>query len=80
MNKLIIGISPRFSHDYNSDYHYVRINIDYLNQVIHRDAIPFILYDGPNIDAALQMCDGFIIIGGDDINPKFYNENNKMGK
>lgn len=22
------------------------------------------------------MCDGFIIIGGDDINPKFYNENN----
>ena len=76
MNKLIIGISPRFSHDYNSDYHYVRINTDYLNQVIHRDAIPFILYDGPNIDAALQMCDGFIIIGGDDINPKFYNENN----
>ena len=34
MNKLIIGISPRFSHDYDNDYHYVRINIDYLKQVI----------------------------------------------
>ena len=61
MNKLIIGISPRFSHDYDNDYHYVRINIDYLKQVINRDAIPLILYDGPNINDALQICDGFII-------------------
>ena len=53
MNKLIIGISPRFSHDYNSDYHYVRINIDYLNQVIHRDAIPFILY---MVQILMQLC------------------------
>ena len=76
MNKLIIGVSPRFSHDFKDEYHYVRINIDYITQIINRDAIPLILCDGATFNDALKLCDGFLIIGGDDIDPKFYNETN----
>lgn len=77
MKKLIVGVSPRFSHDYDNNYHYLRINQDYLTQIIKRDAIPLIILNGPNIEEILKMCDGFLIIGGDDIDPKYYHETNE---
>lgn len=76
MKKLIIGLSPRFSTSENSDYHFVRINKDYIKQVTNRDAICLILVEGPTLKDTLEMCDGFIIIGGDDIDPKYYGETN----
>ncbi len=77
MKKNIIGISPRFSSDQN--YQYLKINLDYLKQIINQDAIPIVLLDGPSLDDTLAMCDGFLIIGGDDIDPSYYHENNDLG-
>ncbi len=75
MKKIIIGISPRFANDAN--YHYLKVNFDYIKQILSRNAIPFILLDGPLLEESLKMCDGFFIIGGDDIDPQYYHQTNK---
>ena len=79
MKKLIIGLSPRFSTSDNLEYQYVRINKDYIKQVTSRDAICLILVEGPTLKDTLKMCDGFIVIGGNDIDPKYYGETNQEG-
>lgn len=80
MNKKIIGISPRFATNENSTTSYLKINSDYIKQIIDRNGFPLIIIDENNIDEVLNICDGFLIIGGDDINPVYYGENNNLNQ
>ena len=77
MSKKIIGISPRFWS--NETQEYVRVGVQYTNQLQREDIIPIIIVDSPNIEDTLNLCDAFLIIGGDDINPVEYGENNDLG-
>lgn len=76
MNKKIIGISPRFSIHAGALVNYLKINSDYLQQILNRNGFPLVLIDEETLDETLPQCDGILIIGGDDIDPKYYNENN----
>ena len=77
MSKKIIGISPRFWS--NETQEYVRVGVQYTNQLQRDDLIPFIIVDSVNLEDTLNLCDGFLIIGGDDLNPETYGESNELG-
>lgn len=79
MKQFIIGISPRFTTSEKTGYQFIQINVDYIKQITNRGGIPLILTPGINLDKALDMCDGILLIGGDDINPTYYGENNELG-
>ncbi len=78
MKQPIIGISPRFAISEKTGYKFMQINMDYIKQITNRGGIPLILTPSNNLLDMLKMCDGFFIIGGDDINPKYYNQNNDL--
>ncbi len=77
--KPIIGIVPR-TMMVNSNYK-VQVNFNYLEPFIERKISTIILplndYELSNV---LNLCDGFLIIGGDDIDPSIYNEENTDSK
>lgn len=77
MKQPIIGISPRFSSDAN--YQYVKINYDYFKVLLSRNATIVILLDNDHLEETLAKCDGFLIIGGDDIDPTYYHQDNTQG-
>lgn len=77
MSKKIIGISPRFWS--NETQEYVRVGVQYTNQLQRNDLIPFIIVDSVNLEDTLNLCDAFLIIGGDDLNPETYGETNELG-
>lgn len=79
MNYPVIGISPRFSKEEKSGYSFLKINQDYIKQIMNRGAIPLILLPSNGFEELLSQCDGFLIIGGDDINPTYYGETNEEG-
>lgn len=79
MKQFIIGVSPRFSTSEKTGYQFLQINMDYIKQITNRNAIPLILTPSNSFKESLAMCDGFIIIGGDDINPICYHETNELG-
>lgn len=76
MSKKIIGISPRFWS--NDTQEFVRVSTHYIKQLQRDDIIPLIIVETPNLENILLMCDAFLIIGGDDINPVYYGENNDL--
>ena len=73
MHKKVIGISPRFWS--NETQEYIRVGVQYTNQLQREDIIPIIIVDSPNLEDTLNMCDAFLIIGGDDINPEYIMKN-----
>ena len=77
MSKKIIGISPRFWS--NETQEYIRVGVQYTNQLQREDIIPLIIVGSVNLEDTLNMCDAFLIIGGDDINPVHYGDNNDLG-
>lgn len=79
MKQFIIGVSPRFTTNEKTGYQFVQINMDYIKQITNRGGIPFILTPSDNLSQQLDMCDGILLIGGDDINPMYYGENNEQG-
>lgn len=79
MEQFIIGISPRFTTNEKTGYQFIQINMDYIKQITNRGAIPFILTPGHSLNQQLNMCDGILLIGGDDINPLYYGETNDQG-
>ena len=72
---IFIGISPRIiiKNIENKNRLFINLNNDYLDKLINLNLIPFIL-PLKNINNYLSLCSGFIITGGDDINPSKYNE------
>lgn len=77
MHKKVIGISPRFWS--NETQEYIRVGVQYTNQLQREDIIPIIIVDSSNLEDTLNMCDAFLIIGGDDIDPVCYGDNNDLG-
>lgn len=73
--KYIIGVTPR-SHFEKEPF--LRIRRNYLNKLTEIDLVPIILTPGKDLDIQLALCDGFILIGGDDINPQMYHQNNEQ--
>lgn len=77
MKKYIIGVSPRPNQtDTNT---FIRVNRNYIDQLTSIDLVPIILTPGSDLQQVLQLCDGFLVIGGDDFNPIMYGENNDEG-
>lgn len=77
--KPIIGISPRTM--MTEGNYKIQVNYNYLEPFIERKIstiiIPLNDYDIENI---LNLCDGFLVIGGDDIDPAYYGEENTDSK
>lgn len=77
MKKIVIGISPR-NEQVDSSY-FIRVNNQYLKQLDKDFIIPIILVPNTNFEEQLNMCDGFLDIGGNDIDPKYYGQSNDEG-
>lgn len=75
MKQLIIGVTPRINK--NETNSFIRVNRNYIDRLTSLNMIPIILTPGSNLDLVLPLCDGFLIIGGDDYNPTLYNETNE---
>lgn len=71
--KKIIGLTCQKT--FKDDKWIQMINQDYITYVEETGAIPIVLpISRESIDEKLELIDGLILIGGDDINPKMYNE------
>lgn len=71
---LIIGVSPRLTTIQNGT---VRLydNKNYIEALNMYGFNSFIITTpNPNIESVLDLCDGFLITGGIDVHPKYYNE------
>ena len=75
MNKKIIGITPRINHTETNTF--IRVNRNYIDKLTSIDLVPFIITPGSDLSTILPLCDGFLVIGGDDFNPVMYGENNE---
>ncbi len=76
--KPIIGIVPRIM-TYENNYK-IQVNENYFTPFNKRDVNTFILpLNSPNILELLDLCDGFLLPGGDDINPTCYGQSNDEG-
>lgn len=74
MTKLIC-FSPRLLTEQNVEKQFV--NTRYITRMTERGLNTLLLtLNNPNIDEVFQLCDGFIITGGDDFDPSSYNESN----
>ncbi len=75
MSKLIC-LTPRLLTPEEVEKQFV--NTRYLRPLIKRGFNTLLLtLDNPNNEKILQLCDGFLITGGTDLDPKFYNEENE---
>ncbi len=75
MKQLIIGVTPRINK--NETNNFIRVNRNYIDRLTSLNMVPIILTPGSNLDLVLPLCDGFLVIGGDDYNPTLYNETNE---
>ncbi len=74
--KLIIGVTPRLTTTENVSKQFV--NENYIKAMNNYDFIPVVLpLYNDDIEAFLDKCDGFLITGGDDITPKYFNQENQ---
>jgi putative glutamine amidotransferase len=68
----IIGIIGKTDENKKSE-----VGIDYVNAIEKSGGIPLLLPYSENVDTIasyLSLCDGFMFVGGVDINPEYYNE------
>ncbi len=77
MQKKIIGISPRIHQGDTQEF--VRVSTNYIQQLQRDNIIPLIIVETPNLEHMLLMCDAFLVIGGDDIDPTRYGQSNELG-
>lgn len=76
MSKLLIGIACR-TMMHNSLYR-LQLNANYVEPFTDRLVSTVIITNNdPDLLGTLQLCDGFLLPGGDDINPEYYGEENK---
>lgn len=76
MKKKIIGITPRINKTETNTF--VRVNRNYIDKLTKIGLAPLIITPGSDLETILPLCDGFLIIGGDDFNPIMYNETNDL--
>ncbi len=77
MKNIIIGVTPRINHSDNNTF--IRVHRNYLDRLTKIGLIPIIITPGSNYQCILDLCDGFLVIGGDDYNPVMYGDNNDLG-
>lgn len=76
--KPIIGIVPRVMT--HSNNYKVQVNENYFTPFNKRDVNTFVLpLNSPNVLELLELCDGFLLPGGDDIDPTCYDQTNDEG-
>lgn len=79
MKTTLIGIVPRT--EFVGSNYKVQINYNYITPFIERGVSTIILpLKDANLQQLLYECDAFLIPGGDDIDPKYYNEENTDSK
>ncbi|MGL5151052.1 MAG: gamma-glutamyl-gamma-aminobutyrate hydrolase family protein [Clostridium sp.] len=80
MKKKIIGIvssRTKFNENFRMGSFRSYIANDYVDRIAEEDAVPIILpliKDMTIIREMIEICDGFILSGGDDLSPHLYNE------
>ncbi|HPT89126.1 MAG TPA: type 1 glutamine amidotransferase [Bacilli bacterium] len=75
MRPKLIGVTARFITENNVLKEFV--NHRYLTPLHKRGFNTIMLTtNNPNLETILELCDGFLITGGADINPKYFNEEN----
>lgn len=73
--KKLIGVTPRLLTEDDTVKQFV--NEFYLSALIKRDFnVIMLTLDNPNITDVLELCDGFLITGGSDVDPKYFGEEN----
>ena len=71
----LIGVSPRLLTEEGTEKEFV--NRNYINQLLKYNCnVIMLTLNNPKLDEVLALCDGFLITGGADINPKFFGEEN----
>lgn len=74
----LVCLSPRLLTEENVEKQFV--NTRYTTPLLNRGINSIMItLDNPNPEVILEKCDGFLITGGTDINPKYYNETNDNG-
>lgn len=75
MDQKIIGVTPRLQKDDNKEI--LQVNTLYLKALTERKMVPLILpFNDVELTKILIFCDGFLVIGGNDLEPKHYKEEN----
>ncbi len=75
----LIGLTPRVS--YEDGVKKQSVNETYVKAVCNMGFTPIMLtLDSPNYEVILSLCDGFVITGGVDIDPKYFNQENNGSK
>lgn len=70
--KKTIAISSRImKHD---DYTYDYVNKDYIKILTHFNIEPYVVLSVHDMQKVAQMCDGLILCGGIDVDPKYYGQ------
>ena len=72
-NKVIIGVTPRIIVEDGVEKYFV--NKSYIEALNSIGFTAMMLVCGtPNMENALELCDGFLVTGGIDVDPKWFNE------
>ena len=71
----IVGVTPRLLTESGTLKQFV--NDNYVEALLKRNAnVIMLTLDNPNLEEVLDLCDGFLITGGSDIDPANYGEEN----
>lgn len=72
-NKIIIGVTPRIIVEDGIEKYFVNKSyIEALNSIGFTSMM--LVCNTSNIENALEICDGFLVTGGIDVDPKWFNE------
>ena len=71
----LIGVSPRLLTEEGTEKEFV--NRNYLDSLLKYNCnVIMLTLNNPKLEEVLALCDGFLITGGADIDPKYFGEDN----
>lgn len=71
----LIGVSPRLLTEEGTEKEFV--NRNYLDSLLDYNCnVIMLTLNNPKLDEVLALCDGFLVTGGADIDPKYFGEDN----
>lgn len=74
--KKLIGVTPRLLVEDGVQKQFV--NNTYVSALLNYDVnVIMLTLDNPCVEDILSLCDGFVITGGSDLDPKYYGETNE---
>lgn len=75
--KPIIGINASVTAGPSGEVSKIIVNVSYVDSVIAAGGLPVVLPANSSdevLDAQIALCDGFVFVGGPDLNPKLYGQ------